>query len=51
MLDCDYTKNHYKLKSADVNEQKQLDADPKAIEQIEFVGQLKNPDGMNVDGR
>ena len=28
----------------------ELDADPKAIQQIEFVGQLKNADGENPDG-
>ena len=27
-----------------MSRQKELDADPKAIQQIEFVGQLKNPD-------
>ena len=29
--------------------QKQWDADPKAIQQIEFAGQLKNPDNTLVD--
>ena len=28
--------------AADLSRKKELDADPKAIEQIEFVGQLKN---------
>ena len=28
--------------AADLRRQKQLDADSKAIQQIEFVGQLKN---------
>ena len=31
--------------------QKELDADPKAIYQIEFVWHLKNTDGVNADGR
>ena len=26
-----------------MNRQRELDADPKAIQQIQFVGQLKNP--------
>ena len=30
--------------------QKELDADPKATQQIEFVGELKNYDGVNADG-
>ena len=33
-----------------LNRQKELDADPKAIQHIEFVGQLKNEDGINADG-
>ena len=28
---------------------KELDADPKAIQQTEFVGQSKNEDGINAD--
>ena len=34
----------------DLSRQKELDANPKAIQQIEFVGQLKNVDGINADG-
>ena len=30
--------------------QKELDTDPKTIEQIEFVGKFKNVDGINDDG-
>ena len=30
--------------------QKELDDDPKATQQIEFVGELKNYDGVNADG-
>ena len=32
----------------DLSRQKELDADPKTIQQIEFVGQLKNPDNEIV---
>ena len=32
-------KNHYRLIVIDLSRQKELDADPKAIHQIEFVGQ------------
>ena len=31
----------YRLIATDLSRQKELDADPKAIQQIEFVGQLK----------
>ena len=34
-----------------MSRQKELDADPKAIKQIEFAEQLKNVDSMNADGR
>ena len=37
-------KNYYRLKAGDLSRQKELDVDPKAIQQIEFVGQLKNLD-------
>ena len=30
--------------------QKKLDTDQKAIQKIEFVGQLKNIDSVNADG-
>ena len=30
--------------------QKELDTDTKAIQQIEFVGQQKNTNGVNADG-
>ena len=41
ILDYDYIKNHYILIATDLYRQKELDADPKAIQQIEFVGKLK----------
>ena len=50
LLDYDYIKNHYRLIAIDLSRQKELDADPKAIQEIEFVGQLKNEDGINTDG-
>ena len=39
LLDYDYIKNHYRLIAVDLSRQKELDADPKAIQQIKFVGQ------------
>ena len=40
--------DHYRLIAADLSRQKELDDDPKAIKQMEFVGQLKNV--INADG-
>ena len=50
LLDYDYIKNHYRLIAVDLSRQKELDADPKAIQQIEFLGQLKNVVEINADG-
>ena len=50
MFDYEYIKNCYKLVAIDLSRQKELDTDPKAIQEIEFVGQLKDYDGVNVDG-
>ena len=36
LLDYNYFKEHYKLVAVDLSKQKELDADPKAIQQIEF---------------
>ena len=50
LLDYEYIKNDYELIAIDLSRQKELNADPKAIQQREFVGQLKNIDITNVDG-
>ena len=50
LLHYDNIKNYYKLIATDLNRLKELDADPKAIEQMEMVGQLKNEDAINADG-
>ena len=36
LLDFNYFKKHYKLVAVDLSKQKELDADPRAIQQIEF---------------
>ena len=41
LLDYQYFKNHYQLIAVDLSKQKELDADPRAIQQIEFYGELK----------
>ena len=43
-MDYEYVKNHYRSIAIDLSRQKELDADPKAIQQIKFVGQLKKLD-------
>ena len=40
MLDYQYFKDHYQLVAVDLSKQKELDADPRAIQQIEFYGEL-----------
>ena len=42
MLDYDYVRDHYRLIAIDLSKQKELDDDLKAIQQIEFIRQLKN---------
>ena len=50
MLDYEYNKNYSNSIAIDLSRQKELDADQKAIQQIEFVGKWKNADGVNADG-
>ena len=40
-LDYQYFKDHYNLIATDLSKQKELDADSRAIQQIEFYGMLK----------
>ena len=40
LLDYQYFKEHYQLIAVDLSKQKGLDADPRAIQQIEFYGML-----------
>ena len=47
LLDYEYIKNHYRLIAVDLSRQKELDVDPKGIQQIEFVGQLKKLSNAN----
>ena len=41
--------NHYRLIALALRRQEELDDDQKTIQQIGFVGQLKNVDGINAD--
>ena len=40
MLDYNHNKSHYKLIAKDLSKQQELDADPKAIQQINFTENL-----------
>ena len=42
-----YFKDYYKMKAVDLNKLQELDADPKAIQQINFTGHLNRTDGVN----
>ena len=41
MLDYEYFKDHYQLIAIDLSRQKELDADSRTIQQIEFYKMLK----------
>ena len=41
LLDYDYFKRNYQLIAVDLSKQRELDADPRAIQHIEFIGMLK----------
>ena len=41
LLDYTYFKNYYKVIAVDLSKQQALDADPKAIQQINFTGNLE----------
>ena len=47
LLDYDYFKNHYKLIAVDLSKQKELDADPRGIQQIEFKYMLEGNNDNN----
>ena len=41
LLSYDYFKDNYQLIAVDLSKQRELDADPRAIQQLEFIGMLK----------
>ena len=47
MLDHEHIKSHYRPIAVNLSGQKELDADPKAIQK--FVRQLKSPDNAILD--
>ena len=42
LLDYNYFKKYYKMIAIDLSKQQELDSDPKAIQQTNFTGNLKN---------
>ena len=48
LLDYPYFKNYYKLIAIDLSKQQKLDADPKAIQQINFTGSLTREEGTTM---
>ena len=45
MLDYNYFKEHYKMVAIDLSKQQLLDADPKAIQEVNFKGNLERDNG------
>ena len=48
LLDYDYFNKRYKLIAVDLSKQKELDADPRAIQQIEFKYMLEGNDNSTI---
>ena len=48
LLDYQYFKDHYNLIAVDLSKQKELDADSRVIQQIEFYGMLKTNAQVSV---
>ena len=48
LLDYPYFKKYYKMTVKDLSRQQALDADPKAIQQINFTGNLDQDDGTSM---
>ena len=47
LLECNYFNNYCKVTAIDLSKQQELDADPKAIQQISFTGNLKRGENVN----
>ena len=48
LLDYTYFKKYYKLIAKDLSKQQKLDADPKALKQINFTGNLDKTEGATT---
>ena len=49
LLDYPYFKDSYKMIAVDVSKQQALDADPRAIQQINFTANLDEPGNTTID--
>ena len=48
LLNSSYLKENYKLIAIDLSKQQELDADPRAIQQINFTANLERDDGATI---
>ena len=48
LLDYSYFKENYKLIAIDLSKQQALDADPRAIQQINFTANLQRAEGVTM---
>ena len=48
LLYFDYTTKHYKMIAIDLSKEQALDADPKAIQQIKFIGNLEGDNAATM---
>ena len=48
LLDYNYFKNYYNMMAIDLSKEQALDADPKAIQQIKFTGNLDRASGATM---
>ena len=48
LLDCPYFKDHYKMIAIDLSKQQALDADPRKIQQINFIANLDRPGNTTI---
>ena len=49
LLDYAYFKNYYKMIAIDLSKEQALDADPRAIQQINFTANLDRPGNTRID--
>ena len=48
MLDYSYFKDHYKIAAINLSKQQALDADPRAIQQINFIANLDRAENTTM---
>ena len=48
LLDYNYFNKHHKILAIDLSKQQPLNADPKAIQQINFTGNLERDEGLTM---